>query len=180
MFSFWVTLNAYLNRFRSVKRSNHVWNACDISMVLFPVLQVFWWNSIASVVVNTSWKPLEMPFLRLLISKCPQMPQPSKTCAFGASSKAAYYSLSAYYLKTLLQPCLLKDRWRLKVFINNNTFSNARYDTNSPLYSYRWKWGWSWPCFDTILSSFLHVGKKRKEVCVKLGQPQPGSPLLKG
>ena len=34
--------------------------------------------------------------------------------------------------------------------------------------------------FDTILSAFLHVGKKRKEVCVKLGQPQPQSPLLKG
>ena len=30
-------------------------------------------------------------------------------------------------------------------------------------------------------SAFLHVaGKKRKEVCIKLGQPQPRSPLLKG
>ena len=104
-----------------------------------------------------------------------------KNFTFGASSKAAYYSLSGCYLKTLLQPCLLKDRWRLKVFINNNTFSNDRCDTNSPLYSYRWKWGgWSWSCFDTILSAFLHVDKKRKEVCVKLGQPQPRSPFLKG
>ena len=62
-----MTLNAYLNRFRSVKRSNRVmsWNACDISMVLFRVLQVFWRNNIASVVENTAWKPLKMPFLRL-------------------------------------------------------------------------------------------------------------------
>ena len=32
------------------------------------------------------------------------MPGPSRACAFGASSKAAYYSLSAYYLKTFWQP----------------------------------------------------------------------------
>ena len=32
------------------------------------------------------------------------MPRPSRTCAFSASSKAAYYSLSAYYLKTFWQP----------------------------------------------------------------------------
>ena len=35
-----MTLNAYLNRFRSVKRSNRAmsWNAWDISTALFPVL----------------------------------------------------------------------------------------------------------------------------------------------
>ena len=33
------------------------------------------------------------------------MPQPSRTCAFGASSKATYGSLSARYLKTFWQPC---------------------------------------------------------------------------
>ena len=62
-----MTLNAYLNRFRSVKRSNCAmsWNACDISMALFQVLQVFWRNNIASMVENISWKPLKMPFLRL-------------------------------------------------------------------------------------------------------------------
>ena len=32
------------------------------------------------------------------------MPRPSRTCAFGASSKAAYYSLSPCYLKTFWQP----------------------------------------------------------------------------
>ena len=42
------------------------WNACDISIALFPVLQVLWRNNIASAAENTSWKPLEMPFLRLL------------------------------------------------------------------------------------------------------------------
>ena len=31
------------------------------------------------------------------------MPRPSRTCAFGASYKAAYYSLSACYLKTFWQ-----------------------------------------------------------------------------
>ena len=36
------------------------------------------------------------------------MPRPSKTCAFGASSKAAYYSLSACYWKTFWQPWVLK------------------------------------------------------------------------
>ena len=35
------------------------------------------------------------------------MPRPSRTCAFGASYKAAYYSLSACYLKIFWQPCLL-------------------------------------------------------------------------
>ena len=34
------------------------------------------------------------------------MPLPSRTCAFGASYKAAYYSLSACYLNTFWQPCL--------------------------------------------------------------------------
>ena len=67
--------------------------------------------------------------------------------------------LLACYLKTFWQPCLLKDHWRLKVLINNNTFSNDRYDTNSPLNCYRWKWGWSWPYLDTILSAFLHVSR---------------------
>ena len=33
------------------------------------------------------------------------MPRPSRTCAFGASSKAAYYSLLTCYLKTFWQPC---------------------------------------------------------------------------
>ena len=51
-----MTLNAYLNRFRSVKVSP--WpcsQCCEYSDE----------NNIASVVENTSWKPLEMPFLRL-------------------------------------------------------------------------------------------------------------------
>ena len=83
-------------------------------------------------------------------------------------------------LKNFLTALLVKRLLTAKVLINNNTFPNDRYDTNSQLYSYRCRWGWSWPCFDTILSAFLHVGKKRKEVCVELGEPQPRSPLLKG
>ena len=39
------------------------------------------------------------------MSKYPYMPWPSRTCAFGASSKAAYYSLSACHLKTFWPPC---------------------------------------------------------------------------
>ena len=35
------------------------------------------------------------------------MPHPSRTCAFGASYKATYYSLSDCYLETFWQPCLL-------------------------------------------------------------------------
>ena len=38
------------------------------------------------------------------------MPLPSRTCAFGASYKAAYYSLSACYLNTFWQPCLPMQR----------------------------------------------------------------------
>ena len=36
--------------------------------------------------------------------KMSKMPQPSRTCAFGTSSKAAFYSLSTCYLKTFWQP----------------------------------------------------------------------------
>ena len=102
----WMSLNAYLNRFRSVKHSNRVMlrNGWNILMALFPVLRLLWQNNMASAVENASWKPLEMPFLRLLISKSPQMPLPWRTCVFGANSKAAYYSLSACYLKTFWQP----------------------------------------------------------------------------
>ena len=39
------------------------------------------------------------------------MPQPSRTCAFGASSKAAYYSLPASYLKTFWQLCMIWEQW---------------------------------------------------------------------
>ena len=59
-------LNAYLNRFRSVKRSNRamLWNAWDILTALFPVLRVFQLNN-GFLVENTSWKPLETWFPRL-------------------------------------------------------------------------------------------------------------------
>ena len=45
-----MTLNPYLNRFRSVKHSNRAmsWNAWDISMALSPVLHVFWRNNMES------------------------------------------------------------------------------------------------------------------------------------
>ena len=73
------------------------------------VLHVFSRNNIASAVENTFWKPLEMPFLRLWISKCPLMPRPPRTCAFGASSiNAVHYSLSAWYSKTFWQPITIK------------------------------------------------------------------------
>ena len=49
--------DAYLNRFRSVKRSNRSmsWNTWDILTALFLVLCVFWWNNMASAVENP-WK----------------------------------------------------------------------------------------------------------------------------
>ena len=44
------------------------------------------------------------------------MPWPSRTCALGASSKAAYYSLAACYLKTFWQPCkILWKNLRIRV-----------------------------------------------------------------
>ena len=45
-----MTLNPYLNRFRSVKHSNRamLWNAWDISTALFTVLHVFWRNNMES------------------------------------------------------------------------------------------------------------------------------------
>ena len=42
------------------------------------------------------------------------MPRPSKTCAFGASTKDAYYSLSACYWKTFWQPWKLVLKVALK------------------------------------------------------------------
>ena len=55
------------------------------------------------------------------------MPRPSKTSAFGASSKATYYSLSACYLKTFWQPCIkilckLGGGWRLVKWIYQALF----------------------------------------------------------
>ena len=53
-------LNAHLNRFRSMKRSNLAisWNAWDISTALFPVLHVFWQKTWCP-----RWKtPLEYPW----------------------------------------------------------------------------------------------------------------------
>ena len=79
-------------------------NAWGISTALFPFLQVFWRKNIASTEENTSWKPLKMPYPRVPISKCPEMPRPSRTCAFCPSSKGAYYSLLACYLNTFWQP----------------------------------------------------------------------------
>ena len=112
-----MSLNAYLNSFRSVKCLRRVmsWNAWEILMVLFSVLRVFWQNNVLFTVENTSWKPREMPFLRLLISKCPKMPEPSRTCAFGGSSNAAYYSLSAWYLKSFWQPCIILTKREVKM-----------------------------------------------------------------
>ena len=54
------------------------------------------------------------------------MPRPSRTCAFGASSKAAYYSLSACYLKPFWQPwksCLIKTQLRHGSRINTDQFT---------------------------------------------------------
>ena len=59
-------LNSYSNRFRPVKCLNRR----EIWTTLFPVLRAFWRNNMASSVGNTSWKPLEMPFLRLQFFKC--------------------------------------------------------------------------------------------------------------
>ena len=93
-----------------MKCANHAmfWKAWDISTAFFSILHVFWQNSMVSTVESTSWKPLEKLFRRLKISKCPYMPRPSRTCAFGASSKAAYYSLSTCFLKTFWQPWMWK------------------------------------------------------------------------
>ena len=105
-----MTLNAYSNRFRSAKRSNRAisWNTWDSLMALF---QSCMYCNETKITWRPQWKiPLENLWthhFRDCYSKCPQMPRPSRTCAFSASSKAAYYSLSAYYLKTFWQPYIL-------------------------------------------------------------------------
>jgi len=105
-----MTLNAYSNRFSSVKRSNRAmsWNACDISTAMFPVLCVFWWKNMAPAVENISWNPWKY---HLRDSKFQNVPWLSRTWACGASSKTAYYSLPACYLKTFWQP------WYIHSFI---------------------------------------------------------------
>ena len=61
---FWMTMNAYLNTFRSVKHSNRAmsWNTWDISAALFPVLHVLWPNNMVSAVKNSSWNPWKCHF----------------------------------------------------------------------------------------------------------------------
>ena len=62
-----MTLNAYLNKLRSLKSSNRAmsWNAWYMSTALFPVVHIFWLNNMVSAVENTSSKTLETPFPRL-------------------------------------------------------------------------------------------------------------------
>ena len=107
-------LNAYLNRFRSVKRSNSTmsWKAWDISTVLFLVLHVFWRNNMVSAVETPNFKMSQDAFacvadaLDILyradytegLDQCVgrlqrklKMPRPSRTCVFDASSKVAYH-----------------------------------------------------------------------------------------
>ena len=62
--------------------------------------------------VKTTWHPRWNKYLlktsgkeiaETLTFKMSPMPRPYETCAFGASSKATYYSLSACYLKHFWQ-----------------------------------------------------------------------------
>ena len=117
-----MTLNSYLKTFRSVKRLNCAmpWNTWDISTTLFPVLHVFWRNNKASAVENTSWKPLPRNGIpkTLNFKMFLDALKPSSTYAFGARSKATYYSLAACYLKTFWQPWLGDLVW-----VKNNNYS---------------------------------------------------------
>ena len=54
------------------------WNACDISMTLFPVLRVFWRNKIASAVENTSWNPWKCHFWGSKFQNVPRCLGPQK------------------------------------------------------------------------------------------------------
>ena len=54
------------------------------------------------------------------------MPQPSRTCAFGVSSKAIYYSLPASFLKTF---CFLTALYDLgTVVLQNESTTHTLYD----------------------------------------------------
>ena len=123
-----MTLNSYLKTFRSVKRLNCAmsWNTWDISTTLFPVLHVFWRNNKASAVENTSWKPLPRNGIpkTLNFKMFLDALKPSSTYAFGARSKATYYSLAACYLKTFWQPWLGDLVWvkNNKLFYLNSSF----------------------------------------------------------
>ena len=100
---FWMALNVYSNRFRFVKCSN-----CAI------ILLGHFDGIVPSLVYSeeTTWHPRwKIPQENLwkhhFKMSLQYMPGPSRTCAFGASSKATYYSLSACYLKTFWQPSLM-------------------------------------------------------------------------
>ena len=94
-----MTLNAYLNRFRSGKFSNSAmsWNTWDILTALFPVLQVFWQNNKASMVENSLENLCKCHFRDSKFQNVPRClgPQELIQLTFDVSSKAAYYSSSS-------------------------------------------------------------------------------------
>ena len=75
----------------------------------------FWWHCSQSCMYSdeTTWHLRSETLVKTpgnaisetLIFKMSLDAWPSRTCAFGASSRSAYYSLSACYVKTFWQPC---------------------------------------------------------------------------
>ena len=95
-----------------------LWNACDISTALFPVLCVFWWNNIIGIhggkyLLKTPGNAIS----ETLNFKIPLVLLPSRTWAFGVSSKATYYSLLSSYLKSF---------WQLWVLHTSDLKSNVK------------------------------------------------------
>ena len=75
-----MTLNAYLNSFRPVKRSNRAtsWNAWDISKALLPVLRVSRRNNVASAVESSIEHPWRRDFRDSKFHNVPRCLDPQK------------------------------------------------------------------------------------------------------
>ena len=100
-----MTLNAYSNRFRLVNVQTVQLYSWDILRALFPVLCILTkQHGIrgGKYLLKTSGNT----FSETLIFKMSlqYMPRPSRTCAFGVSYKATYYSLSVATLKLFYSP----------------------------------------------------------------------------
>ena len=108
---FWMTLNTYLNRFRSVKHSNHamLWNAQKHFNSIVP--------SLACILAKQHIFRCGKYLLKTPGNAIPETLS-SRTCAFCAISRASYYSLSALYLKTFWQPWgLVGKKWNSYEFV---------------------------------------------------------------
>ena len=142
------------------------------------VPETVWWHCSQSCVYSNEtkitwrprWKiPLENLWKRHFWSAIFQnVPWPSRTCVFGASSKAAHYSLSACYLKTFWQPCILinifpiqdQDRFWSQRLVNYVCIvQKAKQISTAALL---WSWGLTHPKANQYCCKQLETSFQRK------------------